>query len=156
MLPLPTHTLNAVSQAEWPVLATLGSCPTIRALLLPKRLTHALHSMGNRQWCAPSYSVGQIYPCCSSGFGGNEFSPLPACKVISGCTGAADVSTPSHFSGIFFPLHQSKNHWQVLKRQLVLLPTQRTSIINKLVHWKWQEKWGGRNTLIYYLNDHCY
>lgn len=39
--------LNAVSQAESLVLATLGSCPTIRALLLPKRFTHALHNMGN-------------------------------------------------------------------------------------------------------------
>lgn len=83
MLPLPTHALNAVSQAECLVQATLGSLP-----------------------------VGQIYLCSSSGLRGSEFSPLLAREVISCCTRAARVSTPGRFSGIFSPLCQPKNQWQ--------------------------------------------
>lgn len=92
----------------------LGVLPHIQMLLLPKKLTHALHSMGIRQWHTWNFSTVQIYP---SGFRENEFSPLLACRGISCCRMAVAVSAPSHFSGIFFPWHQSKNHWQILKRQ---------------------------------------
>lgn len=66
---------------------------------------------------AQSDSVGQIHPCCSSGLKRNEFSPLFVCEVVSYCNGAANVCTSTHFDGIFLPLCQSKNHWQILKGQ---------------------------------------
>lgn len=66
---------------------------------------------------AQSDSVGHIHPCCSSGLKRNEFNPLLVCEVISCCTAAASVCTPSHFGGISLPLCQLKNHWQLPKRQ---------------------------------------
>jgi len=100
VLPLPTHTLNAVSQAEWLVLATLRSCPTIRVLLFGQEVNPCVIQYG--KW-AVMFSKLLSGPDLSLLFlwaPRNAFSTLLSCKVITVAQGLS-MSLPRAISVVF-------------------------------------------------------
>lgn len=88
--------------------------PHVQMLFFPVRLTHVLRIWETGSDVLQVALWAMFIPVTPLG---TERMNSLSCKGISCCRMPASVSNPSCFSCIFFPWHQSKNYWQVLKRQ---------------------------------------